>query len=143
MRGLDECTETDERVDAFCPIRGVGTYAVRPVIAEIADITPFELPACTSPRREGTHAMRPCRAIPTVRGSDSKARLGHGSGQGSVRLRSAHLDAAQHSARGARTSSGSRAVADPLIEVSTSATYRPLLRAFRRQAASPPGSTVL
>jgi hypothetical protein len=54
MRELDECTESDERADAFCPIRGVGPYAVRPAIAEIGDITRFDLPACISPRREGT-----------------------------------------------------------------------------------------
>jgi hypothetical protein len=68
MRELDECTESDERVDAFCPIRGVGPYAVRPAIAEIGDITRFDLPACISPRREGTQAVRPCWADPNRQG---------------------------------------------------------------------------
>jgi hypothetical protein len=127
MRGLDECTETDERVDAFCPIRGVGTYAVRPVIAEIGDITRFELPACFCSSRD-THASRaPVPGRPQPSGAPIAARLGHGSRQGSMPLRSARVDAAQHSVRCARTSSGSRAVAGQLIEVSRSPTYRPLL----------------
>ena len=88
---IDSVARRDARVDVLSQIRGIGRYTAMLVIAEVGEISRFP-----SPR----HLCAWAGLTPTVRSSDSKARLGHISRQGSSILRWALVEAAQRASLG-------------------------------------------
>ena len=85
-REIDARAKLDERVTLLCQIRGVGRYTAMLVIAEVGDVSRFPT---------ARHLCAWAGLAPSVRSSDSKARLGHISRQGSPALRWALTEAAQ------------------------------------------------
>jgi transposase len=83
---IDQRADDDERVPVLCQLRGIGRYTAMLVIAEVGEIKRFPT---------ARHLCAWAGLAPTVRSSDSKARLGHISRQGSPALRWALTEAAQ------------------------------------------------
>lgn len=83
---IERRAKADERVEVLCQIRGVGRYTAMLIIAEVGDVSRFPTAA---------HLCSWAGVTPTVRASDTKARLGHISRQGSPALRCALVEAAQ------------------------------------------------
>ena len=90
-REIDSLARSDPRVEVISQIRGIGRYTGVLVIAEVGEISRFP---------SARHLCAWAGLTPTVRSSDSKARLGHISRQGSSVLRWALVEAAQKAATG-------------------------------------------
>jgi transposase len=86
-KDIDRQAKADERVQLLCQIHGVGRYTAMLIIAEIGDVRRFPT---------ARHLCAWAGLTPTVRSSDSKARLGNISRQGSSILRWAVVEAATH-----------------------------------------------
>jgi transposase len=91
-REIDGRAKHDPRVDVLCQIYGIGRYLGMLIVAEIGAIERFP---------SARHLCAWAGLTPTVRSSDSRARLGHISGLGSKALRWALVEAAQKACQAA------------------------------------------
>jgi transposase len=90
-REIDRRARHDPRVDVLRQIYGIGRYLGMLIVAEIGAIERFP---------SARHLCAWAGLTPTVRSSDSRARLGHISGLGSKALRWALVEAAQKACQG-------------------------------------------
>jgi transposase len=82
---------TDPRVELLCQLRGIGPFTALLVITELGDVHRFP---------SARHVASWAGLTPRVRQSDTTTRVGHITKQGSITLRWALVEAAQHVATG-------------------------------------------
>jgi transposase len=83
--------KTDQRVELLCRLRGIGPFTALLVITELGDVRRFPTAG---------HVSSWAGLTPRIRSSDTTTRVGHITKQGSVMLRWALVEAAQHVATG-------------------------------------------
>jgi transposase len=88
---IDRRAKHDPRVEVLCQIYGIGRYLGMLIVAEIGAIERFP---------SARHLCAWAGLTPTVRSSDTRARHGHISHQGSAALRWALVEAAQKACQG-------------------------------------------